>query len=109
MGSQFLNGVLLMGWLRSEISSSSPRSLARATRGTCWIVRSSKCMKGYDENMKVLTVSYDLPFLGSAVVARGGRWPGSPASTQVAFNQSSSQRIYILGVLGRSHVHQSSF
>ena len=94
MGSQFLNGVLLMGWLRSEISSSSPRSLARVTRGTCWIVRSSKCMKGYDMNMKVLAphflflgcmkrydksfegVSASFLILGPAVVVRGGRWPG---------------------------------
>ena len=54
MGSQFPNGVLLMGWLRSEISLSSQRFLAKATRRTCWIVRSSKCMKGYHKNMKVL-------------------------------------------------------
>ena len=40
-------------------------------------------MKGYDKRFEGISASFLI--LGSAVVVRGGRWLGSPASTQVAF------------------------
>ena len=49
------------------------------------------CMKRYDKSFEGASASFLI--LGPVVVVRGGRLPGSPASTQVAFNQSSSQRM----------------